>query len=421
MKGIVAKGFKAPSLIQSRALPVIINSSKSLIGQAQNGSGKTATFALGMLAKINPSARVTQGLVICPSRELVLQNRDVIKELGQFMEGLDVIAVVPNMADFSKQGLAVPILVASLGKIQDGLKRRFVDLSQCRFLVVDEVDFFLKDANQQAAQLQQLKAKCPPTTQMLLFSATFESMIVRKMVEELAPQATKIIINKDSASLTVNTICQMYCVAKISAADSEKPETLFEAKYKLLVDLYSSMTVGQSIIFVNTRKHAALIAKRLAEEEGQGVSLFMGAGNKNGAANPDESMSVEARDKTLEEFKRGSTKVLVATDVLARGIDVASVTLVVNFDLPFQYNPNSVNSRGSTTVKTLETDTYLHRIARTGRFGKWGVAMNLIAPYEKPFVDQLSKHFKVEIEECPEDPEELETKVKELKSRNPTV
>lgn len=232
----------------------------------------------------------------------------------------------------------------------------------------------------------QIRSLLPQELQVLLFSATWPEHVDKFAKSLTNHKATRIEVKKED--LTLTTITQTY----IDVGDKSR-------KFQQLSDLYGALNVGQSIIFVNTR-HAAFELAKLLKAESHTVSLICGT-QKTGPEKIDES----SRDKIMTEFRAGVTKVLIATDVLARGIDVPAVTLVVNYDLPMSYH-----QRGE-----VDMETYMHRIGRTGRFGLRGIAVNLVTAQEAPNVDAIRNFYRCTIDKLSGDCEEMEALLKGLR------
>jgi ATP-dependent RNA helicase DDX19/DBP5 len=374
VKGVAHMGFSYPSKIQAAALPYIVTNSERepyhLLGQAQNGSGKTATFSLGLLSAINVDDMTPQVLVLNPTRELAVQNDTVIKELGRFLPVKTCLVIA--QANIPRNP-AAHVLIGTPGKVKDLVGRRVINLSTVKVFVLDEADEMLDDGNSMAPQVKDIQKQLSGTIQVLFLSATWTQQI-RQFGMSLIPHGTnKQILNIEvkKEKLTVSAVRQVY--ATITGDEY--------AKFQKLQELYASMVVGQSIVFVNTRKNAFNLS-RWMRDAGHQVSLICGL-QPHGY---EEQMDPAVRDRVMSEFRSGSTKVLIATDLLCRGIDVPQVTLVVNYELP------QAKSR-------VNMETYLHRVGRTGRFGLRGVAVNLVFESELPLVQQICEHFQCRIDE----------------------
>ncbi|KAG7137547.1 ATP-dependent RNA helicase dbp-5 like protein [Verticillium longisporum] len=342
LKGLLSLNYFKPSKIQEKALPLMLqNPPRHMIAQSQSGTGKTAAFVITILSRIDLSQpNQPQALVLAPSRELARQIEGVINKIGNFCEGLKVAAALPGALE---RGAPVQanVIVGTPGTVMDITRRRQLDVSQLRLLVIDEADSML-DQQGLGDQCVRVKSTLPRNIQILLFSATFPDKVMG-FAEKFAQGADQIRLKH--TELTVSGISQMYI-----DCDSE------DSKYENLVKLYGLMTIGSSVIFVRTRESANEIQKRM-EADGHRVAALHGAFDGND------------RDRLLEEFRSGRSKVLLTTNVLARGIDVSSVSMVINYDIPMK-------GRGDTEP---DPETYLHRIGRTGRFGRIGVSISFVS------------------------------------------
>lgn len=382
LDGIFEMGFVKPSKIQEWTLPIALKGG-SIIGQAQNGSGKTAAFALSMLVTLDLGQRYPQGLCLCPTRELATQNHDVIQKLGKFTNVELFLAVPQN--ERPPRNVNAHVVVGTPGKVQDLCRRRVINPGWMRMLIIDEADTMIDEDNQMGPQVVQIKNLLPSQNlQVLLFSATWPDHVER-FARNMAYHPYRITVQKED--LTLNTITQ--CFIDVGSDPKNKAQ--------ILSDLYGAMNIGQSIIFVNTRVTAFELAKMM-KDEGHAVSLIAGT-QKTGP----EKIDVGLRDKVMGEFRSGVTRVLIATDVLARGIDVPAVTLVVNYELPMGRN------------RQPECETYIHRIGRTGRFGLRGVAVNLITQGERSALDEVQAYYKCNMKQLSGDLEEMEGLLKGLR------
>ncbi|KAI0019325.1 DEAD-domain-containing protein [Xylariomycetidae sp. FL0641] len=342
IQGLAVMRFDKPSKVQAKALPLMLaNPPTNMIAQSQSGTGKTAAFVLTVLTRVdftNPTQ--PQALLLAPSRELARQIEMVIGQMGQFIDNLSVTAAVPG--SIPRDGrVDKAIVVGTPGTVNDLIRRRQFDVSQLKVLVIDEADNML-DSQGMGDQCARVKNSLPKTVQILLFSATFPDKVM-KYAEGFAPNANTIKLK--SQELTVKGISQMYMDCP-GEAD----------KYEILCKLYGLMNIGSSIIFVKTRQSADLIQERMTHD-GHRVSVLHGAYEGN------------ERDALLDDFRMGKSKVLITTNVLARGIDVSTVSMVINYDIPMKGQGELVH----------DTETYLHRIGRTGRFGRVGVSITFIS------------------------------------------
>jgi len=387
LQGVYEMGFVKPSKIQAAALPMIASRGdgrlgQNMIGQAQNGSGKTATFSLAVLSAIDIAVKQPQALVICPTRELAKQNEAVISGLGKYLPVITQL-VMPGQ-DRVPKNPQCHVLIGTPGKILDMAKKRIIDLSSVRIFVLDEADMMLDQENQMGPQVTQTRRFMGADIQVLFFSATYPDD-VRDFAENLVPRALSIKVRK--TDLTVSSVAQMY----MKCWDDND-------KLGKLSALYGAMNISQSIIFVNQRKKAFSLAQSM-RSAGHAVSLICGTQTSG-----EERMDPALRDTVMEEFRSGVTRVLIATDVLARGIDVPQVTLVVNYQMPISYHTRGV-----------DMETYLHRVGRTGRFGLRGIAVNLVTDAEKARIDEVCSFFACKIDEMDSDFEQLEERLRRLR------
>lgn len=383
LDGIFEMGFVKPSKIQEWALPIALRGG-NIVGQAQNGSGKTAAFSLSMLLSSDSQRSGLQALCVCPTRELASQNYDVVSRLGKFT-GLRIWLAVPQV-ERPPRRLDHQIMVGTPGKVQDMLKKRVADPHGCKVFVLDEADVMIDEDNQMGPQVMGIRHLLPEDLQVLLFSATWPEH-VEKFAKKMVPRANTIKVQKED--LTLTTIKQTY----IDVGDDQRKKT------QVLMDLYGALNVGQSIIFVNTRHMAFELAKSM-KDEGHAVTLICGTQKTGG-----EQIDISYRDKIMTQFRNGVTKVLISTDVLSRGIDVPAVTLVVNYELPNAW----------TRRNEPDFETYMHRIGRTGRFGLKGVAVNLVASWERPMLESIRNYYRCSISKLSGDCEEMEQLLKNLR------
>lgn len=367
LKGIYAMKFVKPSKVQEHALPLLLNDPpQNMIAQSQSGTGKTAAFVLTMLKRVDPSISAPQALCLAPTRELARQILDVIQKMGQFTTVTSALCLREEAP--KREPINAQILVGTPGTLLELERRRLVDLSQVRVFVLDEADVML-DKQGMGLQSMRLRKLCPEPAQLLLFSATFNDAVIQ-FAHMIIPEANEITLKREEVS--VESIKQYYI-----ECDS------YRHKMEMLSMIYGLLTIGQSIIFIATRDSAEEVKARM-QDEGHMVSLIHGG------------MTPTERDSVIDEFRQGRTKVLLATNVLARGIDVLQVSLVVNFDLPM------------TTDRYPDPETYVHRIGRTGRFGRSGVAINFVHnDLSRSILKALEEFFGREIIRMPTESIEL--------------
>ncbi|XP_038165319.1 ATP-dependent RNA helicase DDX19A [Cyprinodon tularosa] len=356
LKGVFTMGFNRPSRIQENALPMMLAEPRqNLIAQSQSGTGKTAAFSLAMLSHVNPENNWTHCLCVAPTYELALQIGQVIEQMGKFCSNVKLAYAIRGSRVERGIKRQEQIVIGTPGTVLDWCtKYKLIDPKKITMFVLDEADVMIarQGHREQSIRIQRLLNK---SCQMLLFSATFEDSVMT-FAERVISQPN--IIRLKRVEETLETIKQFYVLCRRK-----------EDKFIALCDLYGCLTIAQAMIFCHTRKMAAWLASQLIEE-GHRVALLSG------------EMTVEQRAAVIERFRNGNEKVLVTTNVCSRGIDVEQVSLVVNFDLPVDMQGNADN------------ETYLHRIGRTGRFGRRGFAVNMVdSDHSMDIIRQIEKHF----------------------------
>ncbi|KAL7579837.1 hypothetical protein ACA910_004850 [Epithemia clementina (nom. ined.)] len=360
LDAIFAMGFDRPSAIQEEALPrILAEPPRNIIGQAQSGSGKTAAFTLGMLYRIvvdNPTT--TQALCVTPTRELAIQIVDkAVRPMAANMSGLKIELAISGNHIAKSVGVDAHMVVGTPGKVVDWLKRKIVNPKTIKVFVLDEADNMVDEGGFRANS-QLIKKTLAPKCQCLLFSATFPPEVV-KFASKMVEDPDKILIEDGPEFLVLDIIKQLWVDTRGYVG----------GKLMFLADIYSLLTIGQSIIFVGTKNEADTVHKTLSDA-GYTCSVLHGA------------IEAAQRDATMDAFRNGESTVLITTNVLARGVDVDNVCLVVNYDVPIDRNENP------------DFETYLHRIGRTGRFGRKGTAINLISdPRSQEVLEAIEKHF----------------------------
>ncbi|KAF9112067.1 RNA helicase required for poly(A+) mRNA export [Mortierella sp. AM989] len=346
---------------------------KHLIAQAQSGTGKTAAFSLAILSRLDFNNPSTQAIVLAPTRELARQIVDVMKELARFTPAI-ITQVIPESGQRSEP-ITGQILIGTPGKLGDMIKRfvpgsssnttrrKFIDVSSVRMLVLDEADCML-DLQGLLQQIEMVKRLLPYNLQLIFFSATWDDAVFHFANTFVNKSANRILLKTFQLSLT--SVKQFYI-------DCESEEDRFQ----VLVGLYGIMTIGQSIIFVKLREVARKIANRMTDK-GHHVSFL------HGHLLPDE------RDIVMDSFRSGRCKVLVTTNVLARGIDIERVNMVINYDLPVDKEDRA------------DPTTYLHRIGRTGRFGRSGVSVNFVHSHSSySIMNEIAQHHNCPVVKIP--------------------
>lgn len=337
LKGLYAMKFNKPSKIQEKALPLLLsNPATNMIGQSQSGTGKTGAFSLTMLSRVDENEPFCQAICLAPARELARQTLEVVQIMGKFTK-VTTRLVVPSSFDATTK-FNEHILVGTPGTVLELLKKKKINTLKVKVFVLDEADSML-DAQGMGDTCVRVKRFLPKTTQLVLFSATFPTE-VRTYAEKFVPNANSLELKQEE--LNVDGIKQLYMDCESEAH-----------KFEVLCELYGLLTIGSSIIFVQTKKTADRLYAQMTKE-GHTCSILHGGLEHN------------ERDKLIDDFREGRSKVLITTNVLARGIDIASVSMVVNYDLPLDHNGQP------------DPSTYLHRIGRTGRFGRVGVSISFV-------------------------------------------
>eukprot|EP00127_Corallochytrium_limacisporum_P005356 Clim_evm32s203 gene=Clim_evmTU32s203 len=371
LEGIYAMKFTKPSRIQETALPMILNDPPThLVAQSQSGTGKTAAFTLGLLSRIDESKNTPQALVLSPTRELARQTSEVIEEMGKFM-GVKVAQAVAG-SGLERKGTQAEeqAVVGTAGSLADWLKFRTFDPKNIKVFVVDEADEMLRIQGQKDKCVK-IRKFMPKNVQLLLFSATFPED-VSSFTDVMINKQPRNLITLERSELTVKGIKQYQIICKTE-----------EEKYSVLENIYGLVSIGQVIIFCRMVRTVDYLSDRLTKD-GHAVSKIYG-----------KNMDNAERDRIIDDFRSAKTKVLLTTNVLARGIDILQVNVVINYDPPTDVNGSP------------DYETYLHRIGRTGRFGHRGVAINFVhSPDDKRVVRDLEKYFGIAIKEVPADDDE---------------
>jgi len=357
LRGIYSYGFEKPSAIQQRAIRPVLDG-RDTIGQAQSGTGKTATFVIGSLQRIDYGHKACQSLILAPTRELAQQIYKVVLALGDYLKvkchacigGTSVRDDIDRLRDGQH------VVVGTPGRVFDMLSKRHLRIDDLLTFVLDEADEMLSRGFKD--QIYDIFKTLPPNVQVCLFSATMPPEIL-DMTTKFMRDAVRILVKKDE--LTLEGIRQFYV-----AIEKE------EWKLDTLCDLYETLTITQAIIYCNTRRKVDFLADQMSKRDFTVSTMHADLDQKE-------------RDLIMREFRSGSSRVLISTDLLARGIDVQQVSLVINFDLP------------------QNMENYLHRIGRSGRFGRKGVAINFVTNNDVRSMKDIEKYYHTQIEEMPMD------------------
>jgi len=355
LRGIYAYGFEKPSAIQQRGiLPVI--QKRDTIAQAQSGTGKTATFSIAALQRLEMNEPQCQVLVLAPTRELAQQIHKVMKSLGTYLE-VTTRACVGGTAvreDIQQLANGVQIVVGTPGRVNDMISRGALRLKALKLFCLDEADEMLSRGFKE--QIYDCFQYLPSEVQVALFSATMPNEILQ-LTERFMRNPVRILVKKEE--LTLDGIKQYYV-----AVEKE------DYKLATLYDLYESLTITQAIIYCNTRRKVMWLTDKMKQHDFT-VSAMHG------------DMYQKERELIMKEFRSGSTRVLITTDLLARGIDVYTVSLVINYDLP------------------MNRENYIHRIGRSGRYGRKGVAINFVCDEDEPKLRDIETFYNTKIDELP--------------------
>jgi len=355
LRGVYAYGFERPSAIQQRAI-LPLSKGKDLIAQAQSGTGKTATFTIGILQQLDYSLKECQALILAPTRELAQQIQRVVLAIGDYLEVKCHACIGGTLVrdDILKLEEGVHVVVGTPGRVYDMLCRRVLRPDNIKVFVLDEADEMLSRGFKD--QIYDIFQVLPTKVQVGLFSATMPPEAL-DITQRFMNEPSRILVKRDE--LTLEGIRQFY-------VNVEREDW----KLDTLVDLYDTLNITQAVIFCNTRRKVDWLTDKLRSKEFT-VSSTHG------------DLTQKERDVILNEFRTGSSRVLITTDLLARGIDVQQVSLVINYDLP----------------RNLEN--YIHRIGRSGRFGRKGVAINFVTQEDVRNLRDLEQFYNTSVEEMP--------------------
>jgi len=363
LRGIYSYGWEKPSEIQSKAILPILEGN-DIIAQAQSGTGKTGTFSISALSVADPEINAPQVLMMSPVKDLSMQTYKIIRSLGVY-SGLKVSLVIgkglgksendygrrediPN-PDFKSQ-----IIVGTPGRVIDCLERKKLNLSALRLFILDEADEMLSRGFKE--QVRKVFDYLSDDVQIALFSATMPEDVIN-LSNSFMRNPVSILVK--ATQLTLEGIRQFYV-----NVENEMQ------KFDVLCDIYETISVSQGIIFVNSKQKAEELREKL-EKKNHMISIIHGGYNQY------------ERNDILEDFKNGRTRILIATDILARGIDIQQISLVINFDIPYRVEP------------------YLHRIGRSGRWGRKGVGINLVTLDDATNLKKIEKFYDTIIEPLP--------------------
>ena len=358
LRGIFAHGFEKPSAIQSKGI-MPISEGRDLLAQAQSGTGKTGTFVIGSLSRVDESIKKPQVLVLVHVRELAQQIAKVASALGDKM-GVQVLCAVggnPLRDDIRMLENGCQFIVGTPGRIYDLVNRNALDRSEIRVLIMDEADQMLEDLFYKQVMCI-LEKGFPEKTRVALFSATMPEQVI-EVANKILNDPVRILIPPDSVRL--DGIQQFYI-----NLDRE------DHKFECICDLYKNLNISQAVIFCNKRQKAEVLAEKMSAQ-GYPVTCLHG------------ELEKPERTRRMKQFIAGQTRVMIATDIIARGIDVQQISLVINYELP------------------TNRENYVHRIGRAGRYGRKGTTINLLLPEEEGMMTDICEHYSMKVANLPED------------------
>ena len=357
LRGIYRYGFEKPTPIQSMAIKPLIDK-QDVIAQAQSGTGKTGSFTIGSLQRIDINKAETQVLILAPTRELVKQIATVVENISNTMENIQIKCCIGGTSvneDIQYFKRNQPhMIIGTAGRVYDMIKKGHLKTMNIRLIVMDEADEMLSKGFKN--QIYDIFQYLPKSMQVALFSATMPYDVL-SLTEKFMKEPKKIIMRPEE--LTLECIQQYY----VAIGNDQQ-------KYETLKDLFSILEVKQSIIYVNTIKRVDELYEAMTKE-GYPVCYIH------------SSMDKSQREEALKQFRLGQYRVLISSGITARGIDIQRVSIVINFDI------------------TRDINTYLHAIGRSGRYGRKGLAINFVTKFDIDQMKRIERHYKIDIKELP--------------------
>lgn len=359
LRGIYANGYEKPSPIQKKAIKPI-QEGRDIIAQAQSGTGKTATFTIGSLSNVNTQIHETQVLALSPTRELALQTADVYSSIGQLLKGLRVQTLfggstVEEINCFSNKKTP-HVICGCPGRVVDMMRRGKINGKEIKIVILDEADEMLSSGFKE--QIYSIFQYFNDNVQIALFSATLPDSLYQ-IVKPIMRNPVKICVKPEN--LTLDGIKQLFI-----AIDDDRD------KYNTLKDLFSYISVSQCIIYCNSVNRVKDLYEAMKDDDFPVCCIH-------------RDMDKPNRDASFRGFKKGIYRVLISSNITSRGIDIQQVSVVINFDVPKCVN------------------TYLHRIGRSGRWGRKGVGINFITRRDIIKIKEIEQHYSCKIEEMPTD------------------
>ena len=356
LRGVYGHGFEKPSSIQIKSIPIIL-SGKDIIAQAQSGTGKTGAFSIGALCRIDETKQYIQCIVIVPTRELAEQVYKVIKDISSYTEITSLKVIGGTSVSLCRDELKKNphIIIGTPGRILDMIQRRNLSTIHVKMLIFDEADEILSYGFKES--IHDIIQNVSKSTQICLFSATLPDEII-ELTSKFMNNPEKVLVKKEQ--LTLEGIQQFFINIKHN-----------DWKYDVISDLYDTINVGQCIIYMNSKNKILEIYDKLLKDN---FPVGYITGDRTG----------NERNEIMEQFRSGTLRILLSSDLLARGIDIQQLSLVINYDLP------------------REKETYIHRIGRSGRYGRKGVAINLINDREVEYMKHIEEFYDTKINEMPQ-------------------
>ncbi len=358
LRGIFAFGFEKPSQIQSKAI-MPMKQRRDILAQARSGTGKTGAFVIGSLSNLRPEIKKPQVLIIVHTHELADQIAKIATDIGQPMKVKVLCAIGGNRLDDDIRTLqsGAQFIVGTPGRIYDLVNRDVLDRNHIQYLIMDEADQMLEDLFYK--QIMTILGKgFPQTTRVALFSATMAPQVV-EVAHRILENPVRILIPPNAVRL--EGIQQFFI-----SIDQE------DHKFECICDLYKHLDITQTVIFCNNKQKVHTLAEKM-NALGFPVSSIHG------------DMDKPERKKRMADFKNGNSRIMIATDIIARGIDIQQLSLVINYELP----GNKAN--------------YVHRIGRAGRFGRKGTTINLLLPDEEGAMAEICDYYGMAVNPLPND------------------
>jgi len=356
LRGIYSHGFENPSPIQKKGIMPILTG-RDVIAQAQSGTGKTGAFSVSTLQCVDETLNEVQGLLLAPTRELAIQIHDVISKIGTFIENMKCSLFIGGRSmdqDMKELERKPQIVVGTPGRVHDLIRRRKLVTKSVKLLVIDEADEMLSASFKE--QVYHIFQFLGSKVQVALFSATLPNEI-QSLTEKFMRDPIKILVKTES--VTLEGIKQYYVALENDAQ-----------KYETLKDLFECISVSQCIIYCNSITRVSDLCEALCKDNFPVCCIHSG-------------MEKMEREKAYKEFTNGGSRVLISSNLTARGIDVQQVSTVINFDIP------------------KDIHTYIHRIGRSGRWGRKGMGINFITQRDIRKIREIEQYYETQIEEMP--------------------